>query len=168
MPEDAYAQLERFQNGKLTLIELRSLTADMGQMNDEKSETILLSLLRNDDPITRYNAVMALAFDRGVQSALPFLTKMLIDDPDEDCRSAAAAALGQLLQNTQDSAAIKSLAFASLHDPDEIVRRSAYKSALIVGGVSTEEHLALLRDESLLVDIGRIQSMLSSAQNIDA
>jgi HEAT repeat protein len=167
MSEDAYEQLERFQNGPLTLVELRSLAADLGMMNDERSQAILLSLLENDDPITRYNAVIALAFDRGVRAAIPFFTVMLDNDPDEDCRSASASALGHLLQNTQDSMVIRSLALAALNDPDEIVRRSAYKSALIANGVSSEEHLALLRNESLPVDLEKIQYMLTSAHNSD-
>ena len=162
MLEDPDVQLARLENGQLPLEEQRSMTADLGLLEDKRSEEVLLSLLGNADPITRYNAVTALGFDRGVRSAAPLLRSMLADDPDEDCRGASASALGQLLQNSNDSEAICSLALAALNDPDEIVRRSAYKAALIVRGISPEDHLALLRDESLTVDIERVRSWLSS------
>ena len=163
MSEDASIQIERFEKGQLSIEEQRNLAADLGSLTDMKSQATLISFLGNEDPITRYNAIIALGFDRGVRAVSSTLTRMLESDPDEDCRSASAAALGQMFQNTNDQSVLQVLGSSALHDSDKAVSRSAYKAALIVHGVSPEEHLALLRDEALAVNREKVGLMLSKA-----
>jgi HEAT repeat protein len=161
MPEKIAIQIDRLDRGQLLIDEQRSLAADLGSLTDATSEAILISLLGNSDPIVRYNAIIALGFDRGVRLASPILIRMVEDDPDEDCRSASASALGHMFQNTKDRDMLQVLSAAALHDPDDEVRRSAYRGVLIVSGVSPEEHLSLLRDEALLVDPDKVRRILS-------
>jgi HEAT repeat protein len=160
MPEDFSVQIDRLGRGDLPIDEQRSLAADLGGLKDPASEATLISLLGNSDPIVRYNAIIALGFDRCARSASTIITAMLKSDPDEDCRSASAGALGQMFQKTKDQKVLQAVGVAALQDPDEGVRRSAYKAALIVWGVSPEEHLSLLRDETLVVEPDKIKSLL--------
>lgn len=163
MSEDFSVQINRLGRGELPIDEQRTLAADLGKLTDQASEAILISLLANSDPIVRYNAIIALGFDRGVRSASTILKSLLENDPDEDCRSASAGALGQMFQKTKDQEVLHAVGRAALKDPDEGVRRSAYKAALIVWGVSPEEHLALLRNETLVVEPDKVESLLSDS-----
>ena len=67
-----------------------------------------------------------------------------------------------MFQNTKDREVLSILGSLALSDPDEIVRRSAYKAALIVYGVSRPEHLSLLQDKALVVDAEKIGMMLAN------
>jgi len=163
MPEDFSVQIDRLGRGDLPIDEQRSLAADLGRLKDPASEAALISLLGSSDSIVRYNAIIALGFDRGVRSASTIFTSLLENDPDEDCRSASAGALGQMFQKTKDRKVLQAVGNAALEDSDEYVRRSAYKAALIVWGVPPEEHLALLRNETLVVDPDKIKSLLSES-----
>jgi HEAT repeat protein len=163
MPEDISVQIDRFERGQLPIDEQRSLAADLGSLKDPASEVTLISMLGNNDLIVRYNAIIAVGFDRGVRSASTIIAALLETDPDEDCRSASAGALGQMFQRTKDQKVLQAVGGAALRDPDEGVRRSAYKAALIVSGVSPEEHLSLLRNETLVVDRDKIRSLLSES-----
>jgi hypothetical protein len=68
-----------------------------------------------------------------------------------------------MFQKTKDRKVLQAVGNAALEDSDEYVRRSAYKAALIVWGVPPEEHLALLRNETLVVDPDKIKSLLSES-----
>jgi hypothetical protein len=163
MPQDISVLFDRLQRGRLPIEEQRNLAADFGKLKDPASEAALVSLLSNGDPIVRYNAIIALGFDRGVRSASTTIATILDSDPDEDCRSASASVLGHMFQSTKDEKVLQVVGRAALHDPDEDVRRSAYKAALIVWGVSPGEHLSLLRNETLIVDPDKIKSLLSES-----
>jgi hypothetical protein len=52
------------------------------------------------------------------------------------------------------------LANAALNDPNKGVRENAYLALLIVNGVSSEEHLRLLKSSSLPVDPERVKSIV--------
>jgi len=45
-------------------------------------------------------------------------------------------------------------------DPDEDVRQSAYKAMLILNGVSDEQHVKLLNERAMTIDISWVEAML--------
>jgi len=85
---------------------------------------------------------------------------MLSEDADEDVRDVAAGALRTIWQGAKDPRVLEALAKAALNDPDEDVRRSAYKALLIVAGVPRDQHLQLLTGGSLAVDPARVQAIV--------
>src|ERR1700723_442775 len=162
MSNDLLGRIEALDKGLLSVEEQRDLAAALGTARDARSEAALLSLLGNEEAIVRYNAIIALGFDRGIRSAAPILKKIATSDPDEDCRDAAVSVLGNIFQNTKDREVLSILGSLALSDADEIIRRSAYKAALIVYGVSREEHLSLLQDKTLVVDTEKVGMMLAN------
>lgn len=162
MSNEVLDRVESLHKGLLSVEEQRDLAADLGASSDPESEAALFLLLGNEDPIVRYNAIVALGFDRGVRSATPLLKSLAISDPDEDCRDASVSVLGNMFQNTKDREVLSIIGSLALSDPDEIIRRSAYKAALIVYGISREEHLSLLQDGKLAMDAEKIRMILAS------
>src|ERR1039457_3336922 len=73
-------------------------------------------------------------------------------------------ALGALFQNSKDRRILRALGRAALNDPEEYVRSSAYKSLQIVNGISRDEHLRLLRDQSLSVDLARVEAIVTALE----
>ena len=162
-PENGLGQaLESWQQGRASLEEVRALAADLG--NEHYTEGIpgLMRLLDHDDEIVRYNAVNSLAFEFHHKPVAERLLAMLAGDSDDDCRRVAAGGLGALFQNSRDGRILAALGHSALNDPEEYVRSSAYKSLQIVNGVSREQHLELLRDQSLSVDPARVQTILTA------
>jgi HEAT repeat protein len=156
--------LESWQHGRESVEQVRALAADLGNEHYAPGIPALIQLLDHDDEIVRYNAVMSLAFEFHHKPAANRLLAMLADDPDDDCRGTAAAALGSLFQNSRDRSILVVLGRAALNDPEEYVRSSAYKSLKIVNGVSREEHLELLRNQSLSVDPARVEAIVTALE----
>ena len=153
--------LETWRQGRASLDEVRALAADLGNKHFSPGIPTLVELLDHEDEIVRYNAVNSLAFEFQHKPAADRLLTMLGEDADEDCRRVAAGALGNLFQNSREGRVLAALAKAALNDPDEDVRRSAYKALLITNGVSREEHLEILRSQTLLVDPARVKAILA-------
>jgi HEAT repeat protein len=159
-PRDLSQALKNWRLGQASLEEVQLLAADLGNQHFEPGIPVLLELLDHEDPIVRYNAAMSLAFEFHHVPATERLLSLLALDPDDDCRSVAAGALGALRQNTKDRRVLEALGQASLNDRDEYVRNSAYKSLQIVNGVSREEHLQILQNRDLSVNPARVQAIL--------
>jgi HEAT repeat protein len=156
--------LESWQHGRASLEHVRALAADLGNEHYAPGIPALIQLLDHDDEIVRYNAVMSLAFEFHHKPVANRLLAMLADDPDDDCRGIAAGALESLFQNSRDRRILVALGRAALNDPEEYVRSSAYKSLQIVNGVSREEHLELLRSQSLSVDPARVEAIVTALE----
>ncbi|HEX3740509.1 MAG TPA: HEAT repeat domain-containing protein [Terriglobales bacterium] len=154
--------LENWRQGRASLDQVRKLAGELGERHFEAGIPALVQLLDHDDEIVRYHAAMSLGFDLNYRPATNKLLTMLTKDTDDDIRDCAAGALGTLWQNTKDRHVLMALAKSALNDPDEDVRKSAYKALLIVNGVPREEHLQLLTGESLPVDTARVQSILAA------
>jgi HEAT repeat protein len=152
--------LEDLRLGQASLDQIISLSRDIGKQRLERGIPALLQLIDHDDEIVRYNAAMSLGFDLHYKPATSKLLAMLSADLDEDVRDVAAGALRCLWQNTKNPQILAALANASLNDPDEDVRKAAYLALLIVNGVSSEEHLRLLRAGRLPVDLKRVKSIV--------
>jgi HEAT repeat protein len=156
-------QLADWRECQLSLEDTRDLARELGQRKFERGVPILLKLLDDSDYIVRYNAVVSIGFDLHQESAAKRLLVLAENDEDDDCRRAAAA-VGNLLQNSRDPRALSALGKLARSDPDEDVRRAAYKSLLIVNGVTQEEHLNLIRDNSIEVDAEIVEQILSSVR----
>jgi HEAT repeat protein len=155
--------LEDLRQGRSSLDQLRKLAGELGERHFAAGIPALVQLLDHDDEIVRYHAAMSLGFDLKYKPATNKLLAMLAEDTDEDVRDVAAGSLRTLWQDTKDRRVLEALAKAALSDPDEDVRKSAYKAVLIVNGVPREEHLQLLTGESLPVDPVRVQTILSES-----
>ncbi len=153
--------LESWQQGVASPEQVRALAADLGNEHYSQGIPALTQLLDHDDEIVRYNAINSLAFEFHHKPVFEKLLAIMSGDPDDDCRGAAAGGLGALFQNSKDRRVLGALGYSALNDPDELVRSSAYKSLQIVNGVSRDQHLDLLRNQSLKVDPARVESILT-------
>jgi HEAT repeat protein len=152
-------RLEAWSRGLVSLEETRSLAADLGNQHYAQGILALMELLGQDDEIVRYNAAMSLGFEFQYLPAADKLLRMLAEDRDEDCKDMAAGAIGIIFQGSSDPRILRALGKAALEDPDEGVRTSAYRALLGVNGLSTDEHLQLLREQNLPVDRDRVDKI---------
>lgn len=152
--------LKKCEEGRCSLDELRTLAAEAGKQRYQAAIPALLQMLDHDDEIVRYHALMSLGFNLKYQPATDKFLLMLVNDKDEDVRSAAAGALAQLWEQTKEHHLIKVLAQAALGDADEGVRKESYRAMLIINGVTNEEHLHLLVQARISVDPERINDIL--------
>lgn len=155
------ASLERWQKGDASVEELRSLALDLGAHKYLPGVPVLVELLDHKDEFVRYNAAGSLATDFKYMPVTGRLLTMLASDPDEDCRTISATCLGILWPDTKEPAVLSAIAKASLEDPEEYVRDSAYQALLIVNGVSREQHLSFSRNPPR-VDPDRVRSILKN------
>lgn len=161
-PESALQEeIRSFCEGTLSLDQTRNLAARIGDMKYVAGAPVLLQLLQHKDEIVRYHAIMSLGFNLRFKDGTSALVQVLKGDPDEDCRDAAAGALGALWRNTKDRQIIEDLANAALEDSDEDVQKAAYSSLIAVNGVSDEEYLEMLRQERKPVDPRRVDSIVT-------
>jgi HEAT repeat protein len=160
LDNDLDVALETLQLGRASLDQVMKLSRDIGQRHLERGIPVLLELLDYDDEIVRYNAAMSLGFKLHYKPATSKLLAMLSGDVDEDVRDVAAGALRSLWPNTRSPQILMALANAALNDPNKGVRENAYLALLIVNGVSSEEHLRLLKSSSLPVDPERVKSIV--------
>lgn len=153
------ASLENWRRGVASIEDVRSLAQDLGAYKYMPGIPALVELLDHKDDMVRYNAAASLAMNFNYVPATGRLLTMLAGDPDEDCRSMAASCLASLWYDTKDRAVLTALAKASLGDPDEYVRDSAYKSLLFVYGLPKEQHQNVFQNPPH-VDPDRVISIL--------
>lgn len=152
--------LENWRQGRASLDDVRSLALDIGGQGYSSGISALIELLDHEDEIVRHNAVVSLGFDLHFKPIAKKLMTMLLNDQDDDCRGAAAGALGNLCRDSKDRDVLGALGMVALNDSDEDVRISAYKALLSVSGLSREEHLKVLTDQKLPVDPERVEAIL--------
>jgi HEAT repeat protein len=109
--------------------------------------------------MVRYNAAASLAMNFHYTPATGKLLVMLASDPDDDCRSMAASCLASLCHDTKDNVVLAALAKASLEDPDEYVRDSAYQALLFVNGLPKGQRQSVFQNPPH-VDPDRVRSIL--------
>lgn len=153
------ASLESWRRGVLSLEDVKSLAQDLGAYLYRPGIPVLLELLEHPDEMVRYNAAASLAMNFVYEPATAKILTMLADDPDDDCRSMAAACLASLCHDTKDPKVMAALAKAALEDSDDYVRTSAYGALLAVNGLPREERLKLLRNRSQ-VDVNVVKSII--------
>ena len=158
--KDLEKELEKWRRGRATLEEIRSLPPRLGKSDFAPGIPVVLKLLDHEDEIVRYNAVVSLSFDFQYKPALQGLVKVLAEDPDGDCRDAAADGLAFLFRNSKNCVVLEALGNAALSDSDKDVRSAAYMALLNVNGVSDEEHSRMLRGPRRLVDPAQVNAIL--------
>ena len=159
--EDLKDAITKWNEGRYCLEEIADMAREFGKRGYQEGVPVLIQLLEHDDAIIRYNAVKSLGYGLHHRPATEKLLAMLARDSDEDVRDVVAGALNILWQGSGNPLVLQALGEAALHDPDEDVRRSAYKDLLIVNGVPREEHLELLTGEPLSVDPKKVEMILS-------
>lgn len=135
----------QWQRGQLSLDSQRKLPSKIGRADYGPGIPVLFELSSSEDPIVRYNVVMSLAFKLQHRQAKALMCRLLIEDPDEDCRDVAAAGLGYLFSNSRDCSLITLFGRVAINDSDEDVRRSAFSALLRVSGRANEEEILLQR-----------------------
>jgi HEAT repeat protein len=152
--------LKKWRDGASSLEETVALSRELGNQHVEEGIPVLIDFLRHDDEVVRYNAVIALGFDLHYKPATAQLLNILAQDEDADVRDAAAGAIRVLWQNTANREVLGALAKSALGDADEGVRKAAYRSLLIVKGISEDEHLRLLSTSRQPVDRVVVEGIL--------
>lgn len=157
-------RLKDWAEGNASLEEITRLPRKVGRQHYTDGIPVLIQLLDHEDPIVRYNAVMALGYDFHYRPATDKLLGLLVRDEDVDARSVAAGALNTLWQGTKEPRILEALAHSALNDPDEDVRESAYMALLFVHGLPPEEQLRLLTNgKPLPVDEARVNEILAGS-----
>jgi hypothetical protein len=152
--------LGKWVDGTASVEELRSLAMDIGTCLFMPGIPALMKLLDHADGIVRYNAASSLAHNFVYEPATDRVLVMLAADDDGECRSIAASCLASLCHDTQNRRVLAPLAQAALHDPEEYVRESAYRSLLVVNGLPEQERLRVLLSSRLPIDPVRIDAIL--------
>jgi HEAT repeat protein len=153
------ASLENWRKGLASIEDVRSLAQDLGAYLYMPGIPALLELLEHKDEIVRYNAAGSLGSNFIYTPAIGRFLKMLANDPDEDCRSVAASSIASLCHDTKDRVVLAALAKASIEDPDEYVRDSAYRALLFVNGLPKEQRQSVFQNPPR-VDLDRVRSIL--------
>ncbi|HZB87334.1 MAG TPA: HEAT repeat domain-containing protein [Terracidiphilus sp.] len=156
---DLKREIEAFRDGRATLDQLRDLAAGIGRQHWLTEAPILVELLQNGDEIVRYNAIMSLGFELKLHVVTDSLIKMVEEDPDGDCRDAAAGALGVMWRSSKDHRIIEQLSKVALEDSDEDVRKAAYFALIVVNGISDEEYLEMLRHKRAEVNWDKVAAI---------
>ncbi len=160
-------QIAEWQARKLSLELLRRLPAKIGREGYEPGIPALFELAVSADEIVRYNAIMSLSFKFGWRGAKDLLCRILQQDPDEDCRDAAAGGLGYLFNGDRDCSLLRLLGAVCSIDDNEDVRRSAYAALLRVSGRSDEENVLLQTGPRPPVNTSMLQEILSECSARD-
>jgi len=154
------ASLENWRSGAASIEDVRSLAQDLGACLYEPGIPVLIELLDHQDDMVRYDAAASLAMNFVYVPATGRLLTMLASDRDEDCRSMAASCLASLRHDTKDHVVLAALAKASLEDPDEYLRDSAYHALLFVNGLPLEQRHGVFQNRPR-VDSDRVRSILA-------
>lgn len=152
--------LENWRSGAASIEDVRFLAQDLGAYLYRPGIPVLIELVDHQDDMVRYNAAASLAMNHVYLPATGRLLTMLASDRDEDCRSMAAFCLASLRHDTKDQVVLAALAKASLEDPDEYVRDSAYHALLFVNGLPEERRHGVFQDHPH-VDPDRVKSILA-------
>lgn len=144
-----------------------ALFAEMEDRYEKKDTGFFVKLLEHGDYVIRTRATCILV-DFGGEDKVPYVAKVLKDDPNELVRHEAAFSLGQMGYRS----AIKHLEEATKNDPSMFVRHEA---AIALGVVGAKEAKQTLEDalndpsvpvvESAIVALSNIQFMEKLSKN---
>lgn len=144
-----------------------ALFAEMEERYEKKDTSYFVKLLDNEDYVVRTRATCILV-DFGGEDKVPYVAKVLKEDPNELVRHEAAFSLGQMGYRS----AIKPLEEATKNDPSMFVRHEA---AIALGVVGAKEARQTLEDalkdpsvpvvESAIVALSNIQFMEKLSKN---
>ncbi len=119
-----------------------SLFAEMEDMYEKKDVDYFVKLLDNDDYVVRTRATCILV-DFGGEDKIPYIAKVLKNDPNELVRHEAAFSLGQMGYRS----AIKHLEEATRDDSSMFVRHEAAIALGVVGAKEARQTLENALDD---------------------
>jgi deoxyhypusine monooxygenase len=144
-----------------------ALFAEMEERYEKKDTNYFVKLLDHEDYVIRTRATCILV-DFGGEDKVPFVAKVLKEDPNELVRHEAAFSLGQMGYRS----AIKHLEEATKNDPSMFVRHEAAIALGVVGAKEAKQTLEdALKDpsvpvvESAIVALSNIQFMEKLSKN---
>jgi len=144
-----------------------ALFAEMENMYEKKDTNYFVKLLDHEDYVIRTRATCILV-DFGGEDKVPYVAKVLQNDPNELVRHEAAFSLGQMGYRS----AIKHLEDATKNDPSMFVRHEAAIALGVVGAKEAKQTLEdALKDpsvpviESAVVALSNIQFMEKLSKN---
>jgi deoxyhypusine monooxygenase len=144
-----------------------ALFAEMEDRYEKKDTNYFVKLLDHDDYVVRTRATCILV-DFGGEDKVPFVAKVLKEDPNELVRHEAAFSLGQMGYRS----AIKHLEEATKNDPSMFVRHEAAIALGVIGAKEAKQTLEdALKDpsvpvvESAIVALSNIQFMEKLSKN---
>ena len=147
-----------------TLLELLS---EMEERYEKKDKEYFMHLLEHKDFVIRTRAVCILV-DFGGEEMIPYVAKVLKNDPNELVRHEAAFSLGQMCYHS----GIKPLEDAVRNDPSFFVRHEAAIALGVIGSQEAKETLQkALEDssepvrESAIVALSNLQFMEKLSKN---
>lgn len=144
-----------------------ALFAQMEEKYEKKDVEYFVKLLDHDDYVIRTRATCILV-DFGGEDKIPYIAKVLKNDPNELVRHEAAFSLGQMGYRS----AIPPLEDATKNDPSMFVRHEAAIALGVVGAKEAKQTLEdALKDpskpvvESAIVALSNIQFMEKLSKN---
>ena len=143
------------------------LLAEMEERYEKKDKPYFVHLLDHKDFVIRCRAVCILV-DMGGEDIVPYVAKILKNDPNELVRHEAAFSLGQMCLRS----GIKPLEGATRDDPSLFVRHEAAVALGVIGSQEAKETLQkALQDsseqvrDSAVVALSNLQFMESLSKN---
>ena len=143
------------------------LFSEMEEKYEKKDKEFFVNLLTHEDYVIRTRATCILV-DFGGEDKIPYISKVLKNDPNELVRHEAAFSLGQMGY----SSGIKALEDATKNDSSMFVRHEA---AIALGVVGTQEAKATLEKalndpdepvrESVVVALSNLKFMETLSKN---
>ena len=143
------------------------LLAEMEERYEKKDREYFVHLLDHKDFVIRCRAVCILV-DMGGEDVVPYVAKVLKNDPNELVRHEAAFSLGQMCLRS----GIKPLEVATCNDPSLFVRHEAVVALGVIGSQEAKETLQkALQDsseqvrDSAVVALSNLKFMESLSKN---
>ena len=143
------------------------LLAEMEERYEKKDREYFVHLLDHKDFVIRCRAVCILV-DMGGEDVVPYVAKVLKNDPNELVRHEAAFSLGQMCLRS----GIKPLQDATCNDPSLFVRHEAAVALGVIGSQEAKETLQkALQDsseqvrDSAVVALSNLKFMESLSKN---
>ena len=143
------------------------LLAEMEERYEKKDKEYFVHLLDHQDFVIRCRAVCILV-DMGGGDVVPYVAKVLKNDPNELVRHEAAFSLGQMCLRS----GIKPLQDATCNDPSLFVRHEAAVALGVIGSQEAKETLQkALQDsseqvrDSAVVALSNLKFMESLSKN---
>jgi len=123
------AILADLRAGRTPSKNLSEIIHEFGEERFEEALPEIVNYLTNSDEVIRYMAMHVLTFHFQLKKYKYAAIEMLLHDPNEQCREQAAAGLGSLMKNTQDTEALHVLAQVIHNEKEvEMIRAIAYKA----------------------------------------
>ena len=131
-----HGDLSALRAGRLAGPQLHAALHDFGEAGFLTARPDIEKCLTHADPLARYDALIALVLDWGLQEHRGAAETFLVHDSDHHNRALGATCIGVLAAGTQDTAALRVLCGAGQNEAEErLVRVGAYEALLKVMGI---------------------------------